>query len=95
MKKFLACFIISFLCINILSYSEIMAKDKIAPVILSSNPKNNDVLSPGNNSIKITFSENIVKGSTFSKIILKNSSSKAVPFTYSLKGKNIYDKKTA
>lgn len=89
MKRIFACLIICFICINIFNCSEVMAKDKTVPTILNSNPKNNDVLSPGNNNIKITFSEKINKGSTFSKIILKNSSSKAVPFTCSLKGNTL------
>lgn len=87
MKRFIACFLVLFLFINIFSLSEIMAKDKIAPFVTSSDPKNNDEISSlKNNSIKITFNENIVKGTTFSNVIIKNSNSKAVPVKCSIKG---------
>jgi methionine-rich copper-binding protein CopC len=59
-------------------YSCITSNDRTPPVIVKSDPTNTVTGVPRNKTIAIRFSENIVQGSAYNLIVLKDSSNKQV-----------------
>ena len=59
------------------------------PTVVKSDPVNNATGVPVNKKITVTFSESVTKGSTFSKIALKNAKGKTVAVTKSISGNQL------
>jgi methionine-rich copper-binding protein CopC len=60
--------------------------DTIPPAVSSTDPANNSTKVAVNKTIKVTFSENVLKGNTFGNITLKNiSNGKTIKITTSIK----------
>ncbi len=66
-------------------YTQKYIIETIPPTITSIDPKNSATKVAANKTIKVTFNENIKKGSNW--IELKNSKGKAITFTTSINGK--------
>ena len=67
-------------------YTQIYTIDKTAPIVNSTNPVNNSTNIPVNQTIKVTFSEQVKSGSAYSSITLKTSGGTVIPITTSISG---------
>ena len=73
MKRIITLFITFTMLFCLVSPVYAVNKDTIPPIIKVLNPSNNKINVPINQTITITFSENIFKGKTFSNITLADS----------------------
>lgn len=81
------------LCFENYTYASV--KDKNPPRVISSYPKNNEIISKAGASITITFSEKIKAGKMFDKISLTNSSKKVIQIIKTIKADKLYIKPKA
>lgn len=97
MKKIFTVFmtmLITFsMSISVAPHTFAAAKDTTPPSIKSTNPSNNKSSVPINQTIIVTFNENILKGKTFSDIVLTDSSGFEVNYKIKI-DKNVLSIKT-
>ena len=73
-------------------YAQTYTIDKIAPKVISTNPKKGATGISRTKVITIKFSENIARSINWSKIVVKNKYGHAVSISKSIKGNTIYIK---